>query len=194
VKEALPALELASAMLALHTGAAEEVRRLHVLHAPRLQCANGCSSCCVDDLSVFEVEADVIRGVHGAWLKDAVPHADGGCAFLSETSACRIYDERPYACRTQGLPLRWISPRSPEQALVSASVFEIARDPELVEQRDICPLNDLEGDEQALLRIDAVDCWTLGPFEESIALLELSRVIPRPRVTLRSLFTHKSVA
>jgi uncharacterized protein len=159
-------------MKALHQDAASEVRRLHVLHAARLQCARGCSSCCVDTLSVFEVEAELIRSVHGSLLADGLPHGQGACAFLSDLGACRIYEERPYVCRTQGLPLRWV-----------------ADDEEL---RDICPLNEVADPEQALELIAPADCWTLGPFEEKMAQLELSQAISRPRVMLRALFAHKS--
>jgi uncharacterized protein len=159
-------------MEALHQAAAGEVRRLHVLHAYRLQCAQGCSSCCVDTLSVFEVEAELIRAEHGSLLADGVPHADGACAFLSDAGACRIYEERPYVCRTQGLPLRWVD--------------------ENEELRDICPLNEVEDPLQALPLLAAADCWTLGPFEEQMARLELSQLISRPRVMLRALFLNKS--
>jgi uncharacterized protein len=124
----------------------------------------------VDDLSVFEVEADLIRESHGHLLSHGIPHASSGCAFLSDDGSCRIYDQRPYVCRTQGLPLRW---------MLDAQT----------EQRDICPLNE-EGAvaEDSLELLHADDCWTLGPFETRLASLELSRIIPRVRVLLRSLF------
>ena len=87
----------------------EAARRLEAVHADRLQCRRGCSSCCVDTLTVFEVEAENIRRHQGELLRAETPHAAGACAFLGETGACRIYEHRPYVCRTQGLPLRWIA-------------------------------------------------------------------------------------
>ena len=34
---------------------------------------------------------------------------EGACAFLDGEGGCRVYPDRPYVCRTQGLPLRWIA-------------------------------------------------------------------------------------
>ena len=79
-----------------------------------------------DQITVFEVEAEVIRRHHADLLAEGEPHAEGACAFLDGEGACRIYEHRPYVCRTQGLPLRWLE----------------ELDGETVELRDICPLND----------------------------------------------------
>ena len=150
-----------------------EARRLHVVHEARLRCKEGCSSCCVDDLSTFAVESDVIRARYPEVLASGIPHAIGACAFLDDHGACRIYEARPYVCRTQGLPLRWIEEREPEE-----------RD---VELRDICPLNDVEGD-RPLEELSEGDCWTLGPTEERLARLQLSERDPSKRSRLRDLF------
>ena len=91
----------------LHADIDRATRRLHLVHAARLQCREGCSSCCIDDLTVFEVEAEQVRRHHAELLATGTPHAVGACAFLDERGACRIYAQRPYVCRTQGLPLRW---------------------------------------------------------------------------------------
>ena len=156
-----------------------EVERLHAEvdgraaalareHGERLHCARGCCGCCVDDLRVFEVEADVIRERHGRLLAAARPHPRGACAFLDEAGACRIYDARPYVCRTQGLPLRWFD--------------EVER----VERRDICPLNEAGEPVESL---PAEACWTLGDFEGRLAALQAARGDGAlRRVTLRSLF------
>src|SRR5512134_1307867 len=82
--------------------------RLHTHHAARLQCRRGCASCCVDDITVFEVEAERIRAHHAELLASGQSHLPGACAFLDDEGGCRIYADRPYVCRTQGLPLRWI--------------------------------------------------------------------------------------
>jgi hypothetical protein len=159
-------------IVALHADVARETRRLHVLHAARLQCQRGCSSCCVDDLTVFEVEAAHIRQHHAELLATGVPHAPGACAFLDEQGACRIYEERPYVCRTQGLPLRWIE----------------ERDGGAVELRDICPLNNA-GEPIEQLPADA--CWSIGPIEERLADLEVEGRNVTSRVRLRDLFVTR---
>jgi hypothetical protein len=157
------------AIVALHAGVERVTRRLHVVHAARLQCRQGCSSCCVDDLTVFDVEAAQIRLHHAELLASGVPHAVGACAFLDETGSCRIYAERPYVCRTQGLPLRWSEDG----------------DEGPIERRDICPLNEA-GDPIEQLAAD--DCWTIGPVEERLALLQIAAGPGPHRMRLRDLF------
>src|SRR5262245_46152814 len=92
---------------ALHDEVDARAAALAQRHAGRLRCGRGCSACCVDELTVFEVEAERIRRAHTDLLVSGEPHAAGACAFLDAHGACRIYADRPYVCRTQGLPLRW---------------------------------------------------------------------------------------
>ena len=132
--------------------------------------------CCVDDLTVFEVEAANIRQAHQDLLETATPHATGACAFLDHEGACRIYENRPYVCRTQGLPLRWLD----EDA-----------SGEFIEFRDICPLND-EGDVEPIEDLPADECWSIGPVEERLAKLQLEFGNEKlTRVPLRGLFPAK---
>ena len=138
----------------MHGVVDELVAPLVAAHGARLRCRSGCNDCCSDGLSVFAVEAAVIRRHHAALLAEAEPHLEGACAFLDGDGACRIYEHRPYVCRTQGLPLRWL-----EQDAVDGEQFEA---------RDVCPLN-VEGG-PALEELGADQCWTLGPFEERLAL------------------------
>jgi Fe-S-cluster containining protein len=77
-------------------------------HANKLQCKMGCSACCVDGITVFSIEAENIRQKELQVLNTAKPGQIGQCAFLGTNSECTIYETRPYVCRTQGLPLRWI--------------------------------------------------------------------------------------
>lgn len=148
-------------------------------HAARLQCRLGCTACCVDDLTVFEVEADRIRAAHAELLERGTPHPPGACAFLGEDGACRIYASRPYVCRTQGLPLRW---------LVEDAAGEI------VERRSICELNAAG---EPLARLDEEACWLIGPVEDRLARLQAEREgddgVGR-RVALRGLFRRKDDA
>ena len=162
-------------MVALHADLDRATRRLHVLHASRLHCQRGCSACCVDDLTVFDVEADLLRLHHAELLATGVPHAAGACAFLDPDGGCAVYEHRPYVCRTQGLPLRWID----------------ARDGQPVELRDICPLNEA-GEPLEQLRAD--DCWTIGPTEERLARLQVEASSGGRRTRLRDLFVRKASA
>jgi hypothetical protein len=131
-------------------------RLIYELDPERFQCNDGCHGCCIDGLTVFEIEAKYIVHTHGDLLVYEKPHPAGTCAFLNESGACRIYEHRPYVCRTQGLPLRWI---------------EELPDSLAVEMRDICPHND-KGAPIETLAPDA--CWTVGPFEEELAMLEIA--------------------
>ncbi|MFI5302537.1 MAG: YkgJ family cysteine cluster protein, partial [Polyangiales bacterium] len=154
---------------------------LHAVHAARLQCKRGCSGCCVDDLTVFAEEAAPIRAHHAALLTEGAPHAIGACAFLDGRGACRIYADRPYVCRTQGLPMRWLVERR-ETAETGAERAVT------VELRDICPLNETDVPSTDL---PSEQCWTIGPVEERLALLQLSSAVRPARVALRDLFVGK---
>lgn len=134
---------------ALHAEVEARARALADRLDPPLTCARGCSACCLDDLTVFAVEADLIRRNHSRLLDEETPHPEGACAFLDGEGACRIYPSRPYFCRTQGLPLRWLEDEE--------------------ENRDICPLNRVDAGEGRGRPdgLDADQCWTLGPFEVS---------------------------
>lgn len=172
---------------ALHADVDGEAREVAGHHVGRLQCRRGCSDCCVDELTVFEVEADAIRAHYPELLEQGEPHPAGGCAFLDAEGGCRIYDARPYVCRTQGLPLRW---------------FEEDEQEEIVEQRDICPLN-AEGPPLESLPEEA--CWLIGPTELRLMALQDARELestqhgsaptrsvtsPEQRVALRALFSR----
>ena len=157
----------------LHDRVDSAARSLARRHAARLQCRRGCASCCVDEITVFAVEAERIRRGNARLLERGTPHPGGACAFLdSANGACRIYHDRPYVCRTQGLPLRW------QEQQGGAPPHEL---------RDICPLNELR--DEPLERFPRHHCWPLGPIEGALATLqvELGGAPPR-RVRLRDLF------
>jgi hypothetical protein len=155
---------------ALHREIDVPVERLTRLHAAHLVCERGCHACCVDDITVFEVEAALIRQHHAELLSTGRPHPAGLCAFLDEEGACRIYTHRPYVCRTQGLPLRWLNESDASQP---------------VELRDACELN-FVGRDITELQPDA--CWTLGPAEVRLQQLQPDQ----KRVALRALFAGRS--
>ena len=155
----------------LHREVDQEAERLAQAHRSRLRCRRGCAACCVDGITVFQVEAEDIRRHHGDLLAAGTPHPEGACAFLDADGACRIYAHRPYVCRTQGLPLRWTEERG---------------DGSVVELRDICPLND-EG--APIETLAPEECWTLGPYEGRLAALQQrSGTGETTRVRLRDLF------
>lgn len=149
------------------------VKRLFEIHRSRVQCARGCCDCCIDEISVYEIEAERIRQSFPDLLADGIPHPPGRCAFLSGDGVCRIYPARPYVCRTQGLPLRWIGE---------------TQDGSLVDLRDICPLNE---DGRPIEELSHRECWEIGPFEEKLAELQRVAAAGRERrVRLRDLFVR----
>jgi len=164
-------VETREALVRLHDEVDRDAGALVARHGDRMQCRRGCHSCCVDEITVFEIEAERIRRAHPDLLSEGAPHPPGACAFLDAEGACRIYADRPYVCRTQGLPLRWIA--EDESG-------------ELVEARDICPLN-LEG--VPLEELPEEACWILGPVELRLGQLqEEADGGERTRIALRSLF------
>ncbi len=163
---------------ALHREVDDLAARLTATLPGVLVCRAGCRDCCLDDLTVLPVEADLIRYYHGALLATAAPHPVGACAFLGPDDRCRIYDQRPYVCRTQGLPLRWRD--------VDESGAE-------VELRDICPLNE-EPLGTPLAALQPEQCWELGTFEGSLASLQAESQggFELRRESLRRLFTARA--
>ena len=149
----------------------ERVEQLCRIHAGRIQCRYGCSSCCIDDITVYEVEAQYILHQYIHILKTSIPHPSGACVFLHGEGLCRIYAHRPYVCRTQGLPLRWM---------------EELPEGRVVEMRDICPLNDSG---EPIVNLASENCWEIGPFEERLARLQYAADGGEMRrVALRALF------
>lgn len=145
--------EILAAIAALHAQVDVDAHAVAAHHGARLQCRLGCASCCVDELTVWPVEALRIV-VHAADVLASAPGPVGACAFLDAHGACRIYAVRPQVCRTQGLPLRY---------------YYETEDDEIEEARDICPLN-LEGPALALLDDDAL--WTVGLVEHQLLSLQ----------------------
>lgn len=172
----------AALLRSLHEQVESAAARLGEVHRERLQCRRGCAACCVDDLSVFAVEAARIEA-EAPEVLEGRPGPAGACAFLDAEGACRVYAQRPYVCRTQGLPLRWLEEQ--EQGAGAAAA-------EVVERRDICELNEpspasgLPG----LLELPAEACWPLGPVEEQLQALQAAfePETPLRRVRLRELF------
>jgi Fe-S-cluster containining protein len=159
---------------ALHRAVDTLAGQIAQKHGDRLKCGRGCSACCLDGLTVFEIEAERIRRFVGQAMVGEAPSAKG-CAFLGPNGECRVYEVRPYVCRTQGLPLRWMDEENGE----------------FVEFRDICELN-VEGPPLDELAPDS--CWTIGHVESLLRQLqeEFSEEGALKRVPLRALFDELS--
>lgn len=158
----------------LHAAVDELTAPLVAQHREKLACKAGCADCCVDNLTVFRLEAARIEAAHPELLASGEPHPEGACAFLDGEGRCRVYEVRPYVCRTQGLPLRWLAEDEDE---------------EIFESRDVCPKN-FVGDALEALEADAM--WSLGPFEQRLADKQHD-LGPDPRgerVALRDLFAN----
>lgn len=151
---------LLAAVAGLHADIDRRAAELAERHRDRLRCRRGCSACCLDDLTVSPIEAARIREAYAPLLATGAPHPRGACAFLDAAGSCRIYAARPSVCRSQGLPLRML--------------VEDERD-EVVERRDICPLN-VEGG-PAIEDLPEEACWLIGPSE--IRLMDLDRRLER---------------
>ncbi len=165
--------EFLASLAAIHADVDRRAAELSFHHADLLVCTKGCSDCCQDDLTVLEIEAAWILAHRDQWLGgESAPHPRGKCAFLTVDGACRVYPWRPYVCRTQGLPLRWL-------------------DDEGCEGRSICPLNETEIAKAGLTlgALASESFWLLGTIEGRLASLqaEASGEFSQVRISLRDL-------
>ncbi len=171
----IPRTEIINALNEIYSEVDQISGGLFDLHSPRLLCRQGCTGCCMDGITVFEVEAQNIIEQYRDLLDHGVAYPEGACAFLDKEGRCRIYMHRPYVCRTQGLPLRWLDETTSG---------------DIVEMRDICPVNETG---PAIVTLPEEQCWTIGPFELRLAALQaLVSGNEMRRVPLRSLFTHSA--
>ena len=176
-------------MTAPDDGALVALARLHDATSARFEgtlaavgatpgCGRGCADCCLDDLSVWQIEADHIA----AWLAEhalknptfilKIGHI-GACAFLND-GRCQVYGARPYVCRSQGAVLRWYEDDGQQVS----------------ERRDTCPIH-LQG--VALDRLPEAALFDIGPAEGELVSLATSQLASKggrglpQRVGLRQL-------
>lgn len=124
----------------LQQKAEDEFTRFIEKYHEGMKCSQGCSTCCIDELSIFSWEAAIITDwfydldpqEKAKWKKSQAMPArpvgqsqENACAFLHE-GACTIYEARPSLCRTQGMAMQYLD----DQKKV---------------KRDWCPLNFTEG-------------------------------------------------
>lgn len=150
----------------------------------QLSCKDGCSKCCYTDLSIFQVEADLISNwftglpaIHKLSLlkkwqeelkttKNFQDETVSSCVFLNHES-CTIYEVRPLICRTQGMALKF---KYEDENFI-----------------DICPLNEAILDhlnESEVMNLDLIN-KILSSIEYQDADHEV-----RPRVELKTLRNH----
>ncbi|MBN2724828.1 MAG: YkgJ family cysteine cluster protein [Deltaproteobacteria bacterium] len=122
---------------------------------PSLKCKKGCSSCCIDELTLFTVECDLIENFLKESETKIIPAPSGNCVFLKD-GFCQVYEVRPYVCRTQGLPLRWFEDDDSGD--------------EIIEYRDICPEND---DVLDIETAESMKLWLIGPFEDELRKIQM---------------------
>lgn len=123
--------------------------------ASDIACTRGCSSCCVEGLSVLSVEAAAIEAfLDEQGLSSEPSPPSGGCSFLDEEGACTLYPVRPVVCRTHGLPLRMRSSSSSD-----ASVSRARRPLKVLDDVEVCALNftDARGSEGSFPPEDVLD-------------------------------------
>lgn len=148
--------------------------KLEYLNKNNLNCKKGCSACCIDGITVFEIEAEYIfaksRSLKRSLKLENAGNKNGKCVFLNDENECLIYEFRPYVCRTQGLPLRWI---------------DFDENDELVEFRDVCPLN-YQG--KSIEKLNEKYFWEIGPFERKLSDLQVKYFNNGNRIEVRKLY------
>lgn len=106
-------------VVGLHENVSAFFDQFYEKYSAEMKCGLGCSQCCVQGLSVFPVEAQLIqewvlslsemekKSLISTWKKNTTEPTQQAkkCEFLSNDT-CSIYAARPTICRSQGLPLR----------------------------------------------------------------------------------------
>lgn len=162
--------EILQALKQFYAALDTHIHSLEKKNASRINCKKGCFSCCKDDLEVFGIEAAFILQNEMELLKSGTPAAVGACAFLDTEGACRIYESRPFVCRTHGVPIAYLQEDEEGE-------FEL---------RDICPLNEAG---EPLEELQEEKIFQNTPWEEKLAMLQLMADQGKmEREKLRSLF------
>ena len=146
--------EILNALKRFYSALDSHIHSIEEKNRSRIHCKKGCFSCCKDDLEVFGIEAEFIRSNEKEFLENASPNAKGMCAFLDAQGACRIYDSRPFVCRTHGVPISYLQEDEEGE-------FEL---------RDICPLNE-EG--EPIEELPEEKIFQNTSWEEKLALMQL---------------------
>ena len=147
-----------------------QFEKLFSKHRTHMNCELGCHQCCVPDLTVTRLEADMIRSYLKAYperverlkeIQKQRPHRGQRCEMLNADGQCVIYEARPLVCRSHGVPL-------------------LVQIDEKREGLDACPLNFSEG----MSMLDVGDWIHLETLHTMLALIDwryaLDEDRPRP--------------
>ena len=101
--------EILKKYLALRQILDKRIKELEVLHSKHLLCNKGCSDCCKVDKTVNSIEAEIVKQSllklpNKAILKIKTNYSKEICTFLHNDD-CLIYENRPFICRSHGLPI-----------------------------------------------------------------------------------------
>lgn len=80
---------------------------LYEMHKTHMKCKKGCDLCCMN-YQIFPVEYFAIQQALKQKSVETVESIDGSCVFLKD-HLCQIYENRPFICRTHGLPLLFMN-------------------------------------------------------------------------------------
>ncbi len=104
--------EVLSAYRAVRARLDREIARLTGILHHRLACRPGCAHCC-ELTSVLPVEAAVIaRALAGLAPAATAALGRGPCPLLTAAGRCAVYADRPFICRTHGLPVGYRTARA----------------------------------------------------------------------------------
>ncbi len=127
--------------------------RLNERYRSHLQCRSGCSGCCHHHLSVFPVEAAIIKvaiqdlpqilqeRIHQQAIS-VVEHETEICPLLVDDK-CSIYNSRPIICRTQGLPLLYEAEDANQEVDFCPLNFTAENATDALEENHLVPLDAL---------------------------------------------------
>ena len=164
---------------ALHEKVGAFFGRIAAKHADQITCASGCSGCCNQSLSLFQVELQQLKGAVESLPAPALERLKArltaglevedpsalACPLLDD-HRCVVYDARPTICRSHGVP---VLVRGSDEG-DELTQGELAR-------RDVCPLN-FSGalDIRSLPDADVLDLERLNTMLALINRLSLQEV------------------
>lgn len=137
----------------------EKWRTIQVRHPSSFACQKGCFGCCQKDLTINQLERDIIQDhLDRSTAQDANPPIGkpGFCEFLDRDGACTIFTVRPIICRTHGAPVRYLSDSKQMET-------------------DVCPLN-FTGED--LAQVSAEDFFNIDTVNMVLATLNLAYAGP----------------
>lgn len=86
------------------------VDELSKTHQNHMKCKKGCDMCCMD-YSIFPIEFYFILNelkTKSVEFTNGKKSKENICVFL-RNQVCTVYEQRPFICRTHGLPLLYMS-------------------------------------------------------------------------------------